>query len=236
MKINSTCLLILKDLYFYDIKSCFPQLLSSINYPLETDLNDKVKRNIEIGKQQIDNKNLSSFLQASTSNLIEYYLSENNIPEDDIIVLQKDGFIIKQMLKVVNTFIKMDFRNFIDFIIISHDRKKFLYIADNTVIVKGIVNKYSALDLIYNKFTYLDFYHKSRLFAQMEGIKDSLFNSMNKRLFMIEIEKDYVIYTKKFGQIKISNENLFKIEDIDKKKYYNHYFRTFIDSIFLEFY
>tara|TARA_Y100000310_G_C20655598_1_gene801812 strand:- start:1466 stop:2176 length:711 start_codon:yes stop_codon:yes gene_type:complete len=236
MKINLECPLVLKDLYFYDIKSCFPQLLESINYSIETDLKDKEKRNIEIGKQQIDNKNLSSFLQSSTENLVSFYLTENNILDEDIIVLQKDGFIIKKMLHVNDTFIKMDFRKFIDFMIISHDRKKFLYGSENSIIFKGVVNSYPELNLVYNKFLHLDFYYKSRLFSQLQGIKDYVFNSINKKLFMIDSSNGYIIYTKKFGQLKIANDSLFKIEDIDKKKYYNHYFRPFIDSIFLEFY
>lgn len=237
MPINQTCSLVLRDLYLYDIVSCYPTILSNMHYDFDgVDLKNKEERNIAIGKAQIGNKNLSSFLIESANNLVAFYLKENDITEDQIIVTQRDGFILTRLLKNTDEFINMDLREFIDFLIITPDREKFLYVSQGKLSVKGVSHKYSKLDQIYNLIMNLNFYNKKVLFQQMERIKKMVLESDEKKLFMIPNGDKFLIITKKLGNLEVDNESVFQIQHIDKQRYYDHYFREFLESIFLEFY
>ena len=151
--INSTCPLVLHDLYGYDIVSCYPQILGKQFYDFgEIDLDNKAERNIFIGTQQRGNENLSQFLIKSAENLVNYYLQENNFTDDEIIATQRDGFIVKRLLDNDDEFIDMKLREFIDFLIISTDRQKFLYLEDGKIIVKGMPYYYDDLQIFYQMF------------------------------------------------------------------------------------
>jgi len=235
--INQTCKLVIRDLYSYDIKSCYPQILSNQFFDFgDTDLNNKSERNVNIGKAQIGNENLSSFLMQSADKLTDFYLKENNIEDEDIIITQRDGFIIRKMLETNDEFIKMEFRGRIDYLIISLDRSKYLAVSDDEVDVKGMPHKYDILDEVYKMFANLNFYDKKVLFTQMQNIKDFVLQKQDKRFFMIPKEDKFVIITNKMGSLEIKDESIFSIDDVDKKKYYNYYFKEFLDPIFLEFY
>jgi len=234
--VSKTCPLIVRDLYFYDFKSAFPRILQSVDFNFNgIDLSDKEERNISIGLAQRENENISSFLSNSIDNLLNLYIKENNISDNDIIITQRDGFILKKMLDKTNLFMELDYRGFIDYLIITPDRKKFLYIKDDDVIVKGMSNRYDKLDIIYKKFSLLNFYDKKILFSQLQDIRDLVFNSKDKNFFIIEYDGKKYIQTFS-GAFEITSDNIFQIEDIDKRKYYDHYFREFTQSIFIEFY
>ena len=234
---NQTCSLLLKDLFSYDIKSCYPTIMNKQFYDFKNiDLNNKEKRNIFIGTQQIDNLNLSTFLQESVDNLIKFYIIENDLSENDIIVTQKDGFIVKKILNNIDEFIKMDLREYIDFLILSVDRKKFLYVSDGKVSIKGMPYYYDALDKIYNMFANLNFYDKSVLFDQMENIKKSILESEDKKLFLIPTEENKFIIKTYKGDIEIKDPDFISISQINKIRYFNHFFKDFLSSIYLESY
>jgi len=234
--VSKTCPLIVRDLYFYDFKSAFSRILQSVDFNFNgIDLSDKEERNISIGLAQRENENISSFLSNSIDNLLNLYIKENNISDNDIIITQRDGFILKKMLDKTNLFMELDYRGFIDYLIITPDRKKFLYIKDDDVIVKGMSNRYDKLDIIYKKFSLLNFYDKKILFSQLQDIRDLVFNSKDKNFFIIEYDGKKYIQTFS-GAFEITSDNIFQIEDIDKRKYYDHYFREFTQSIFIEFY
>jgi hypothetical protein len=201
----------------------------------DVDLSDKKSRNIQIGISQRDNKDLSSFLIESITSFIDYYVSMNNLTQDDIIVTQRDGFITRKKLVITDELMKLDFRGIIDFLIISTDRKKYLAIRDDSVEVKGISNVYNELFIIYNKFKNLNFFNKKILFSQLDSIKQTVFNIQEKKFFMIPFNDEVVVQSIGGPRI-ISGENAFSIKDIDKIKYYNHYFREFLESIYLEMY
>ena len=153
MKINNKCPLVLTNLYFYDFKSCFPNLLKNINYEFEgIDLDNKLERNIHIGTIQKDNEELQSYLNNTTELLLQHYLDINDISEDEIIISQRDGFIIKNQLKITDDFMKLDLREMIDVLIITPDRKKFIYFNDKEVIIKGVSHMYDKLYTAYNLF------------------------------------------------------------------------------------
>ena len=63
-----------------------------------------------------------------------------------------------------------------------------------------------------------------------------MLNSDDKELFMIPAGDGHIVQTKAWGSIKLKTESVFDVEDIDRRKYYDHYFREFLESIFLEYY
>lgn len=233
--INSTCPYILKNLYFYDIVGAYPNILLKQNYDFgDIDLDNKEQRSIYIGKQQINNKNLSSYLIESTNSLVDFYLAMNNIKDEEIIVTQRDGFILSKQLTNNDEFIEMTLRENIDFIIISIDRKKYMTVSDEKVTVKGIANRYKAIDNIYDKFANLDFYNKNILFNQLNSIKNSFMNSEDIDLFLIPKDNKFGVCTYK-GNFLISDKRYVNINEINKKEYFNSFFSPFLKSIFLTY-
>ena len=232
--INQNCPLICRDLFSYDIVSAFPSIMKEINYDFTNiNLSNKIERNIFIGKEQIDNEILSSYLNKSVESLLDFYLKDSNIQDNEIISTQKDGFILTKKLNNTNEFIEMKFREYIDFLIFTIDRKKFLYCSDNKITVKGVPYYYSALDSIFQQFSNLNFYNKKNLFQQLDTIKNSILLSTDKSLFLIpKTEKTFIVSTYK-GDFEMSDSNLISIESINKKRYFDHYFKDFLNSIFL---
>lgn len=235
--ISQTCSLIIKDAYSYDISAAHPTILSKQFYDFkDVDLNNKKERNIFIGKEQIGNNNLSSFLQESVDSLVKFYLQENCINESDIITIQKDGFIITQLLETTDQFIEMELREYIDFLILSPDRKKYLYLSDGKIIVKGMPYLYDELDKVYQMFSNISFYDKKILFGQMESIKQAFLTSQNKKLFLIPKEENTFVVLTYTGDIEVKDPDMISISTIDKMRYFNHFIRDFLQSIYLECY
>ena len=235
MAINKDCRLVLTDLYFYDFKSAYPRLLESIDWDFgDVDLENKEQRNIAIGKAQRNNSNLSSFLMTAIDNLLTFYLIENNVSEDSVIVSQRDGFILTESLSITDNFMKLDFRGMISMLIITPDRNKYMSFDQmGEVSVKGISHYYPALNKMYNKFGDFSLYNKSALFSQMERLKNDILSCNDKSFYMIPVDDEYVIRTLQ-GQFRIPNEHSFVIDDIDAEKYLEHYFKEFFEAVYLE--
>ena len=232
MKINNKCPLILNHLYFYDFKSCYPTLLKNIGYEFESNLENKEQRNIELGLLQKENKQVYEFLSNSADSLITYYLEENNVSDNNIILVQKDGFIIKEEIKNSSDFMKLDLREIIDTMIITPDRKKYIWWNENKLDVKGVVNFYEGLLVVYKLFKNMTFYNKKMLFKQMDYIKKYMFEQTNKEFFVIDKDGIKIIQTNK-GPMKINSLDSFSIDNVNKEKYFKHYFKEFLDSIYL---
>jgi len=236
MKINETCPLFMTDLYFYDFKACYPRLLNSINWDFgDVDLENKTERNIHIGKLQSKHKHMYSFLSNSVDNLIEFYTSENNIQKENLIVSQKDGFITNKYIENTDSFLKLDFRGHIEWLLITTDRRKYMYKLNNKIIVKGISNIYDEIEKFYNKFTKLNIYNKKSIFRFMENIKNDIIHGQDKKLYMININ-DMNIVQSTHGTTRVKDETIFSLSDINMKKYFDHYIKEFLDSLFLAFY
>lgn len=235
--INQDCGLILRDLYSYDIQSAHASILQKQNFDFkDIDLENKTQRNIFIGQQQIGNENLSQFLIESVDSLVKYYLQENDISDDEIIIVQKDGCILKRMLDNNDDFIELKYRGYIDFLIFTPDRKKYLYLSDGKIIVKGMPHFYDELNKVYQLFANISFYDKSFLFEQLENIKQEFLNSDNKKLFLIpKEEKSFVISTYK-GDIETKDTEMISMNQINRDRYFSHYIKDFLNSIFLECY
>ena len=237
MKINHNCDLVLSDLYYYDIRSCYYQLAKSVYFDLGgIDENDKEARNIALGKKQIDNENFSTFLRDTSEGLVEYYLSDNNIQQDEIIVIQTDGCVLTRMLRESEFEIKPDLQEHITLMIITPDRRKFLHVSDKGVTVRGLPNRYKELDKVFERFKKLNVYNKKILFKQLNQIKEFVIDQDNPELYIITKGDKKLVITKKHGVMEVGKRVSIDVSRIDTQKYFEVYFKEFLDSIFLHFY
>lgn len=234
--INRNCNLVLRDLFYYDVVAAFPTIMQQQHYDFGNILlDDKEERNIFIGKEQRDNKNLSSFLNNSVTSIVDYYLTINEIDESEIIFRQKDGVILTRKLLVNNQFIELKLRKILSLLLISLDRSNMIYFDDfGELSVKGIRHYYDRLDDIYRMFYKLDFYNKKILFQQLQYIKDKVVNNDDIMFYGIKKDDSRFTFITKTGSITVHDIDFVNPEDIDKQKYFNFYFKPFIDSIYLE--
>lgn len=236
--INSTCPLVLHDLFFYDFKSAYPRILETIGFDFgDVDLDDKEARNKAIGLAQRGNERLSAFLIESVTQLLNFYLTENGLTDDDIIISQRDGYILKKLLFDSTKVMELDFRGHINLLIITPDRKKYLAIHDDGKIdVKGLRNYYPGLEKVYKMFSRLNTFNKSILYKQLEMIKKEVFSIRDKEFFMVEIGGNKYVQTQKHGVLEVASPQVVKLDSIDRQKYFDHYFKEFLQSIHLEFF
>jgi hypothetical protein len=235
--INETCPLVLHDLYSYDIVSAYPTILSKQFYDFkDVDLDNKSERSIFLGKQQKGNQGLSQFLMNSADNLVKFYLQENNMQENEIISTQRDGFIVTRLLDNDDEFINMKLREFIDFMVISLDRRKTLYIEGGDVVIKGMPYYYDGLQKFYKLFANLNFYDKSNLFSQLNHIKETVLTCQEVMPYLIpQDENSYIVTTYK-GNLEIKDPDYVDPKTIDRVKYFNHFIKQFLSAIYLECY
>jgi len=235
--INQKCPLVLHDLYYYDIVSAFPTIMQNQNFNFgNIDLTNKQERNTFIGKQQIKNKNLSGYLNDSVKYLTDFYLQYNEIDDEDVIFRQKDGFILKTLLPKNNLYIEMSLRHTLPLLYIDTKREGMLYFDEtDELYVKGVRYYYEKLDEIYSKFLNLDFYDTRTLCIQLQDIKDSVVNSNDKLLFGINGDDvQYTFILKNGKKVRTYDPDFVELDEIDKYRYFNHYFKPFTDSVFIE--
>lgn len=235
MKINESSPLFLTNLYFYDITSCYYNIAKSAYYDLAgIDETNKTERNIALGKEQIDNENFQKYLQESADAIVDYYLFNNGISKEDIIVRQRDGFIITKMLQDNDSVMKIDFREYINFMVVSLDRKKFLYTTDSTTTVKGVSNVYTGIEKIYNMYGNLSIYNKKSLFRQLQRIKELVLSGEDLSNYIINKNGKKLLISKN-GLLEIHNGIKISNKLIDTQKYYDLYIKEFNESLILNF-
>jgi len=236
MNINLNCPLFLKDLYSYDIKSCYYEIANQAYYDLNgIDKHNKSERNIELGKLQITNPNLQKYLQETADSIIDYYIFNNNLIEENIIVRQRDGFIITKLLKDNDSIMKLDFREHISFMLITLDRRKYITVSEqNGVTVKGVPNNYTGIMKVYDKFKNLNMYNKKGLFKQLSKLKQYIFECDDIDVFTIDKNDKKLLLIKKYGVIEIK-KGVYSTKSIDREKYYQFYIKEFVDSLILSF-
>ena len=223
-------------MFYYDVVSAFPTILQQQHYNFDgIDLSNKEERNIFIGKQQRDNKNLSSFLNNSVSSIVDYYLTVNEVDEDEIIFRQKDGFILTRKLLVNNQFIEMKLRKIITMMIISPDRSKMIYFDDlGDLEVKGVRYYYPRLNDIYSMIYSINFYDKKMMFQQLQYLKNRVIYNDDIMFYGIKKDEKTYIFVTKTGTITVHDIDFVDPDTIDRQKYFDFYFKPFIDSIYLE--
>lgn len=235
--INTTCSLVLRDLYLYDIVSAFPTIMSRQFYDFKgVSLDDKAARNVFIGKEQANNIQLSTYLNESVKSLTNHYLRINEIKDDEIIFRQKDGFILTKKLAINKDFIEMKLRSMISLLIINTNRTGMIYWDDfGELSVKGVPHYYHELDSIYTKIYDFNFYDIKTLFKQMESLKNKILKPTNIKLYGVEKEKgQYTFMLKNNKAMRVRDLDFVNPKDIDTRKYFNFYFKPFFDSIYLE--
>lgn len=235
MLINKNVDYILSNLYEYDFSACYYNILKNIGYDISNiEKNDKIKRNIQIGLLQKNNPRLSNELLNKTNNIIDHYLIENNINENEVIWRQKDGIITTKKLNKLNISMELEYRRTIMKLISSMDRNKVLLLYNmNEVDVKGVSNK--PLDIsFYKLFLNLNFCSKSQLFQGLENIRQNIHKSNNILWFSRESENGIKIPLKQ-GLINISKSALLSIDinDVDKTFLWEYYIWPFAQSLLL---
>ena len=159
-----------------------------------------------------------------------------SLEEDEIIATQRDGFIVTRLLNNDDQFIEMKLREFIDYLVISTDRQKFLFLEDGKIVIKGMPYYYDGLQVFYKLFANLNFYNKSALFEQMEQIKKAVLTCEDVEPYLIpRDENSFVVSTYK-GNIEVKDPDFVSPATIDRKKYFNHFFKGFLGAIYLECY
>lgn len=240
MQINPNIPLILKETYLYDIEACHYTIMKKLGMDLTgLDPNDKTQRNIEIGKRMRDNPRLTSTLRTTTESIIDEYILKNRIEDDQIVIRQYDGIITTKMLRITDVqHVPLDLRNRFLIFIISIDRKTYIALdSENKITIKGVAFRYPLMDKILEKICKINFANKSRIFINLQKIKDDFLKSNNPYLFGIPSTKGYNIYLKGYGQLEVTESTL-KImdpDDIDKQRYFKFYIEPFTKSITTEF-
>lgn len=241
MKINSNVRLILRDnIHVYDIEACHYTILKNLGFDLSNiDPNDKIGRNIQIGKMMKANPRITYLLRTTTESVINDYIVKNNIEEDDIILRQYDGLILTRLLHTTNIgHIPLERRKSFQIFISSIDRKKYIALDNNfEITIKGVSNRYKQIDNIYMKLCKVVSLNKDSLFSRLQEIKDSILESKNPELFGIPNKNNkFLVFLKAYGELEISSSTLkiMDTDDIDRERYFKYYIEPFTKSIVFE--
>lgn len=241
MKINENVKLVLRDVYLYDIEACHYTIMKKLGLDLTgIDKENKLERNIQIGKLMRKNPRLTSTLRNTTNSVIDEYILRNNLKEDDIILRQYDGIIITKTLKETNIqHIPLNIRNHYQIFISSIDRTKYIaFDSSQETTIKGIPFRYIEIDNIYKQICKINYANKESIFRNLQRIKDKIMTSENPRMFGIPSKNGlFNIFLKTYGEIEISKQTLKIIDtnDIDKERYFKFYIEPFTKSIVVEF-
>ena len=154
MNINENLKLVLRDVYLFDIEACHYTIMTKLGIEMPgIDRDNKLERNIYIGKMMSRNPNLTSLLRSTTRSIIDEFILRNDIKDEHIILRQYDGIIITKNLKQTNIqHIPLNMRRNFEIFIASIDRK--MYIAFDTnrqTSIKGVPFRYPAMDRIYEQ-------------------------------------------------------------------------------------
>lgn len=239
MKLNSNLKLILDDIHVYDIKACHYQILNNLGFDLSgIDPNDKIGRNIEIGKMMRKNPRITSLLRKTTESIINDYIVKNNITEDEIVIRQYDGMLLTRTLEHTNIgHMPLERRKTFQKLIASIDRKKYIAIDHNSnVTIKGVPGRYEYIDNIYKKLCKIVDHNKDSLFTHLQRIRDEILNSKNTKIFGIPKGEKFIIFLNGYGELEVSKStlNIMDPDDIDRERYFKYYIQPFTKSIVFE--
>lgn len=240
MKVSETCPLFLTDLHLYDFEACYWNILKRMDYDLDNiPFENKKERNIAIGKLQSQDPRLAQHLYKVAEDLVSEFIYRNELNEEDIVVRQRDGLITKKRLEETTLPSGIEFkkRASLSFIIIARDRRKFLYRdQDGKIVVKGVPFLYDEMRQYFQRFSSLNFLSKRTLCSQLQSLRDDL-EKQSVATFCIPNEDESVsIFLIGEGQIVLSKRSIRLIskKNIDFNRYFDHYFRPFTESLFIE--
>jgi len=226
--------IIKENLFQYDISSCYFNLMNSLGLEElpKSFRDDKELRNRKIGLIQKKNPTLSSYFISMVDLSIESFLQRNNINMDQIAVIQRDGFICSKILNTKLLSLPIRYEGKINKLIISPNRKSFLYNIDAKMYVKGILNKPYNLSF-YNFFNHINYSSPKNICQSIEKIRQAYFKSHNIEYFLIPHKNsDFLVYLKGYDIIiERKSTNLIDNSEIDKLKYWKIYMWPFCQSI-----
>jgi hypothetical protein len=241
MNINKNVKLILRDVYLYDIEACHYTIMTKLGMDLSgVDRDNKLERNIHIGKMMRKNPKLTSILRTTTRSIIDEYILRNNITDDDIILRQYDGIIITKTLAETDIHhVPLNIRKHFQIFISSIDRQKYIaFDSEFKTSIKGVPFRYNAIDKIYDQICRINYANKDSIFRNLQRIKDKFINSNNPKLFGVPLKNGKVnVFLKGYGEMEISPQTLkiMDTDDIDKDRYFKFYIQPFTKSIVVEF-
>ena len=237
---------VVKHVFHYDIKSCYPRLLERKGYTIPYSDN-KVERNIYIGKLIKNNRELGKILQEETKMIINKFIDVNEIKEEEILAIEKDGLLINKFLTVnkLNEPIIPEFRNYYSLAVRSYRNKKsLLLVNENDIVIKGI--KYRTVGLPNFIKKYIDKLNNSdynKWFKILNEMRNDYLNTNDLSLFDIppnynEDKHSFIIkLNNKSMMIKLKLENnsyeSLKGLSIDRIYYYINNTEGFIQSILM---
>ena len=232
--VNQNVPLVLSGLYEYDFASCAYNILRNIGWDLnKVDPSDKEQRNIAIGYIQKANPDIGQYIQLTISNLVDFYIEQNALEPNEIILRQKDSITTTKSLKIVDRSMEFEFRGIISKLIISTDRKKWLIIySDGRVVTKGMTkNLYD--DSFYIMFRNIDFANRCELINNLEKMRRHILQS-DKISWFVMIEDDAFVVPiigEGFLRFRKSSLRALTSEDIDKTYLWEEYIWPFVQSI-----
>jgi predicted DNA-binding ribbon-helix-helix protein len=246
MKFNNIKSLFLKDVYVYDIISCHYNLLKKYNLDISfiDDKNNKLERNIQIGKMMKYNKNFTSFLRKTTEQILDNFIYEYNISNEEIILRQYDGILSSKYIKINNDenekYMKPQKRCKYDLFIISYNMDSYIAkdISLNKISIKGMLSGYENMKKYYEKIMNINYANKTSIFKSLNKIKNDFMNSSNLYDFCIPTnDNKYLIYINDYGEFIIDQNtiNILDPNEIDKKLYFQKYLQPFIRTIIKEY-
>jgi len=230
---------IYKNIYSYDIPSCHYNILKNSDYDIShIDPNNKIARNIAIGKMMINNPTLIKFLRNTTTEIVDFYINNNFLSPKDILLKQYDGFYSTKSINtnIIHNFpAKIKLKNLYDIFIFSINKKMYLGLDchQNDILIKGIPARYDEIDKFYKKVLNINFLNSKSIVQTLKKLKYYFFNTDKINLFMIPTEKKYKIFTKEYGELTFSKKaiDLMGIDEIDRIKYFEIYLEPFFKSI-----
>lgn len=243
MKIKNIKNLLLRDVFLYDIVSCHYSILKKYNFDVSfiKDQNNKLERNIQIGKLMGQNENIKTFLRNTTKNVLDKFIYENGIKNEDIILRQYDGIMSHKYINLEDSNdIQPKLRSQFEYMLISYDLNSYIAkdIINNKIIIKGVPHLYDYIEEYYEKILNINFACKSSIFKTLEKLKNEFYLSENSKNFGIPMNDDkYIIYLKEYGEYSVTKQtmNIIDPDEIDKKKYFNLFIKPFNKSIMKEF-
>jgi hypothetical protein len=243
MKINENLGLVLRNIYVYDIEACHYNLLVKFGYDVSNlNKDNKIERNTQIGKMMRESSDLSKKLRDTTNLIIDTYINENQIVENDIILRQYDGLILTKPLHTINgALLPLDLRKLFQIFISSINRKMYIAFTNTEkTTVKGVPNRYEKMNQYYTKLCKIALLSsKPGIFKSLQEIKNEILESKDPYLFAIPTEKNnkYVVFLKEYGEVEVSSSTLGIIEtdDIDKIRYFQKYILPFTKTLTFEF-
>jgi len=224
----------------YDIVKCHYSILKKIDKNLvkNVEFNNKIKRNIKIGKLFKSNQKLSKLVHVTVNSIIDQIIFENKIEDSELILRQHDGVIVSKKLEWFPESVELILKNEFELFLFSFDQKRYLAKSKNKSIIKGIPNRYKEIDKFLNKICTINFLSKMSIFNSLKAIKAEFFSTEDLELFLKpENEDKFSLILKKYGKIILSKNaiSLLDINEIDKDFYFQFYLKPFYDSIILTF-